>query len=619
MIHRTFASTATSSPQRSPLASLRKRSKLVRASSTLLLPLILLAATKCPAQEDPSPPPASQATEKKESIEARFLTHGRQLTFEGRRAGEGYFSASGKQMVFQSERLEANPFFQIYVLDFETGDVTPVSPGHGKTTCAWIHPDEQSVLFASTHDDPEAIAKQKAEIEIRESGKQRRYSWDYDENYELYSGKPGTEKYTRLTNARGYDAEGSWSPDGKLIAFASNRNAYSKPLNEEQKEKFERDPAWAMDLFVMNADGSNVRQLTEAPGYDGGPFFSPDGKRICWRRFAENGATAEIMTMNIDGSDKRPLTRMRAMSWAPFYHPSGDYLVFTTNKHGFANFELYLVAADGKSPPVRVTDTDGFDGLASFSPDGKKLTWTSNRNAQKQSQIYLADWNDGLARKMLGLVGDSKAISDARESGKRSAASSSAAFRDSDIARHVQYLCQKELGGRMTGSKGERMATNYVAAYFDYLGIVPAGDEGTWFQKFKFPDGSELGEGNLLDLTVGESKPKPETDSDWRPLSFSANTSIEPAEVVFAGYGIVANKTEKFAAYDSYDKLDVKGKWAMVFRFVPEEVDPELRQHLAFRGELRKKLLYARRLRVPASPRSASLTKSLRQCWETKT
>ena len=575
---------------------------LIPTSIRVLLVLIALTAisattigsvTKCLAQQSKADDSIKSGEANPKSIESKFLTGVRQLTFEGKRAGEGYYSATGKQMVFQSERLEANPFFQIYVLDFETGDVSPVSPGHGKTTCAWINPDEETVLFASTHDDPEAVAKQKAEIEMRESGTQRRYSWDYDETYELYAGKAGSKEYVRLTDAKGYDAEGSYSPDGKLIAFASNRNAYAEPMTEAEKKKFETDPAYMMELFIMNADGTDVRQLTDFPGYDGGPFFSPDGKKICWRRFAENGATAEIMTMDIDGSNQKTLTKMGVLSWAPFYHPSGDYLVFTTNKHGFGNFELYLVAADGKSPPVRVTDTEGFDGLASFSPDGKQLTWTSNRNAQKQSQIFLGDWNDTHARKMLGFDPDSAAIDEAAEIGLRSAKESSAAFRDSDIARHVQYLCRPELGGRMTGSRGERMATAYVAAYFDYLGLKPAGDEGTWFQKFAFPDGAKLGDGNKLSIKTTSESPKV-VDKDWRPLTFSGNTSVESSEVVFAGYGIVADKTDKFEAYDSYEGLDVKGKWAMVFRFVPEDVSPELRQHLSYRGELRKKLLYAR-------------------------
>ena len=161
---------------------------------------------------------------------------------------------------------------------------------------------------------PVVNQKQKQEIEFRESGQARRYSWDYDETYEIFEFDRQTKKYKPLTNALGYDAEGSYSPDGKLIAFASNRNGYTKPLNEHQKKMFETDPAYMMDIFIMNSDGTNVRQLTDVPGYDGGPFFSPDGKRICWRRFSESGLTAEIMTMNIDGSDQKQLTRMNALS-----------------------------------------------------------------------------------------------------------------------------------------------------------------------------------------------------------------------------------------------------------------------------------------------------------------
>ena len=148
--------------------------------------------------------------------ETLLLSATRQLTFEGRRAGEGYFSKDGSQLVFQSEREPGNPFFQIYLMDRETGDIQRVSPGRGKTTCAWIHPDGDKVLFASTHDDESAAEKQRSEIELRKSGKERRYTWDYDEHFEIYEFDRKTHKYRRLTDARGYDAEGSWSPDGKL-------------------------------------------------------------------------------------------------------------------------------------------------------------------------------------------------------------------------------------------------------------------------------------------------------------------------------------------------------------------------------------------------------------------
>ncbi|MFM7862673.1 MAG: peptidase M28, partial [Planctomycetaceae bacterium] len=276
-----------------------------------------------------------------------------------------------------------------------------ISPGTGKTTCAWIHPAGDRVLFASTQEDPDAKLEQQQEIEMRASGKERRYSWDYDLFYDIYEYDLAGKTYRPLTREKGYDAEGSWSPDGSLIAFASNRSAYEESLTAEQQKAFELDPAWANEIYVMNADGSNVRRLTTSPGYDGGPFFSPDGKRICWRRFAENGATAEVMTMNIDGSDQRQLTRLGAMSWAPYYHPSGQYLIFTTNRHGFANFELYLVDAESKHEPVRVTHTPGFDGLPVFSPDGARLAWTAGRTVSGQSQIFMAEWNHAKALELL--------------------------------------------------------------------------------------------------------------------------------------------------------------------------------------------------------------------------
>ena len=336
-----------------------------------------------------------------ESVEAEFITGVRQITFEGKRAGEGYFSADESLMVFQSERRSDNPFYQMYLLDFTTGDIENVSPGYGKTTCGWINPDNNRVLLASTHEDPQAREKQKTELEFRESGQSRRYSWDYDENYELYAYDRAAKTYTRLTSAKGYDAEGSYSPDGTQIVFASNRNAYSGEMNERQQKMFDVDPAYMMEIYIMNADGTNVRQLTDSPGYDGGPFFSPDGKKICWRRFSENGLRAEIMTMDIDGSKQRAITNMKKMSWAPYYHPSGEYLIFNTNEHGFKNFELYMVDAEGKSKPVRVTDTDDFDGLASFTSDGKRITWTSKRTPNHTSQVHLADWNHEAAMKAL--------------------------------------------------------------------------------------------------------------------------------------------------------------------------------------------------------------------------
>ncbi len=559
--------------------------------------------------------------------ENAFLTGTRQLTFEGARAGEGYFSRDGRYMVFQSERERSNPFYQIYFMDRETGDVERVSPGYGKTTCAWIHPDGDRVLFASTQQDPEAISKQRSELEFRASGQTRRYAWDYDPQFDLIEWNRTTGQYQNLTQALGYDAEGSYSPDGKLIAFSSNREAYDKPMSERERTLFERDPAVALDLYVMNADGSNVRRITDVFGYDGGPFFSPDGTRLCWRRFSEDGATAEIYSANIDGSDAKRLTSLSAMSWAPFYHPSGDYMIFATNLQGFGNFELYAVDSQGAHAPVRVTTTDGFDGLPVFTPDGTELTWTSTRTADKKSQIFIARWNDAAMRAALGLgaakaeldptmtksavlgqdlTASPQAIAEAANIARAAASASDNDFKASDIGRHVDYLCRPELGGRLTGTAGERLATAYVASYLSTLGIQPAGTQafpgdpveqqpssdelGNYFFPFPYTAGVELLSSNLLQS--GDSTWQ--LDEDWRPLVFSNSTSIEPTEIVFAGYGIVAPADSGQPDYDSYVHLDVENKWVLVLRQLPSDVTPERRQHLARFSSLRYKAMVAR-------------------------
>ena len=523
--------------------------------------------------------------------EAGLLTTIRQVTFAGRRAGEGYFSPDGSQLIFQSERTAGNPFFQIYRMNLPDGKTHRISPGTGKTTCAWFHPLQQKVLFASTHEDPDAQKKQQTEIERRASGKKRRYEWDFDEHYDLFEADVNGQNLHNLTGTKGYDAEGSWSPNGQLIVFSSNRHAYTEALSDEDQKRFAQDPSSQMDIYlmrVMPADGLGLRRLTTALGYDGGPFFSPDGKRIVWRRFSPDGTQAEVWTMRIDGTDKKQITRLDAMSWAPYFHPSGDYLIFTTNLHGFNNFELYIVDTQGRAAPARVTHTKGFDGLPVFAPDGKRLVWTSSRTADKKAQIFFADWNDAEARCLLGL--------EARAS-DQAAAESTSAIRTCELRRTVADLASEKMAGRLTGTEGERLATEYAAAIFERNGLEPAGDNGTFFQSFEFTAGVSLGPKNVL---IRQTDPNLEgqagyqVGTDWRPLTFSKIGAFDLAEVVFAGYGIVAPATDAYEKYDSFVHLDVTDKWVLVFRYLPEGIDAKHRQHLNRHASLRYKAMVAR-------------------------
>lgn len=558
----------------------------------LVFSIILLALGSVPllAEETGANDAATAA-----ASEAKLISGVRQVTFGGRRAGEGYFSADGQRMVFQSEREPGNPFYQIYLMDLANGDLNRISPGKGKTTCAWIHPDGDRVLYASTHHDANSEQLQKAELEARESGNQRRYAWDYDPEFELYEHDLRTGQNRRLTSARGYDAEASYSPDGKTILFASNRSAYERQLSEREQTLFNIDPASMIEIYRMNADGTEVTRLTNHLGYDGGPFFSPDGTQFCWRRFSEDGATAEIFTMPVAGGPEKQLTSLGAMSWAPFFHPCGKYLIFTTNRHGFSNFELYLVRADGEGEPVRVTFTEGFDGLPVFLPDGEQIAWTSTRSDAGRSQIFMAQWNHAEALRQLGLsdgTRDSDGDQD-RQAAVAAAEVTQPDFSPSDIMRHVDYLTRPELGGRLTGTEGERRATAYVAAYLESLGFEPAGIDGTFFQTFEFPAGAELGEGNELVVGDGSSLA---IDKDWRPLSFSGDGEFEAAPVVFAGYGLVAPAGNDVPEYDSYVHLDVKDKWVLVLRDLPQNIKPEVRQHLARYAAPRRKASVARDL-----------------------
>ncbi|OOP55552.1 MAG: peptidase M28 [Candidatus Brocadia carolinensis] len=554
-----------------------------------------------------------------EKGEEQFLSNVRQLTYQGKSAGEGYFSSDGKYLIFQSERDPENPFYQIYMMSLETGDTHRISPGTGKTTCSFFRPTSDDVLFASSHLDPDARAKQQAEIEFRTSGKKRRFTWDYDSHYDIFSTKRDGSALRRLTNALGYDAEGAYSPDGNKIVFCSLRDAYPvERLSPEDQKRMETNPGYFGEIYIMNSDGSDQKRLTTWEGYDGGPFFSPDGARIIWRHFNENGMLADIYTMKLDGSDRRRLTDFGSMSWAPYYHPSGEYIIFHSNKHGFTNCELFLVDTQGEKEPVRVTFTDRFDGLPVFSPDGKQLCWTSGRTSNGDSQLFMAAWNHEAAQEALKVTGKRSeaqtnqptplpsgkmkqgAVNEPvrKQSGedRNDVHQFSPEITSADLQAQVSYLASDGLEGRMTGTRGTQMAAHYLAGYFNEIGLKPLGDKGSYFQEFPFISGSKLiTDQNHFQLRKEGDEKKTitfEVEKDFLPLAFTANGEVD-GEVVFAGYGLSVPGNEA-NRYDSYAGIDVKDKIVLVLHHVPEKVD--MKRHLELSGyaSLRYKAMLAR-------------------------
>jgi len=319
-----------------------------------------------------------------EKEEAAHLKNIRQLTFDFARAGEGYFSLDGKTIIFQAEEKgTGNPFYQIFTMDLASGHTRRVSPGVGKTTCSYFAPDGKKIIFASSHLDPAAKTHYADELKLREedraTGRHRRYKWDFDPYMSIFEADSDGGNLKRLTDAYGYNAEGSFSPDGKQIVFCSNRTGEKN-----------------LELFIMDRDGKNVRQLTKTPGcYNGGPFFSPDGKKVIFRSDRKEKDRLQLYVINVDGTSERALTDdPNWVQWGPYWYKDSRHIIYAGADHSVAgrpNYDLYWMDIEtGKK--VRISYAPGADVLPVFSPDYKKLMWTSTRDGTKPSQLYLADF-----------------------------------------------------------------------------------------------------------------------------------------------------------------------------------------------------------------------------------
>ena len=321
------------------------------------------------------------------SIESKFLSNVRQVTDGFVKAGEGYFSPDQKSIIYQAVPKDYL-FYQIYTQPLAGGPSHRLSPGRGRTTCSYFSPDGKHIIYASSHLDPHLdqteAEERKKQADDAASGVRRRYDWPFDPYMDIFQADLDGSHLVQLTNAPGYDAEGAYSRDGKLIAFCSTRDG---------------DP----DLYVMNADGSNVRQLTNSPGYDGGPFISPDGRWVIFRSDRKQKDMLQIYCIGIDGKNEVALTDNVGVNWAPYWHPSEPYIIWTGADHSDPtkrpNYDLWLMkykvendhlAAAG--PVIRVTDHASADVLPVFSPDGKQLMWTSGRTADHSSQLWIGDF-----------------------------------------------------------------------------------------------------------------------------------------------------------------------------------------------------------------------------------
>jgi TolB protein len=352
------------------------------------------------------PPWALAADQQKDSVASarlteRHLANIRQLTV-GRQNAEAYFSFNGTKLIFQSTNdwmrdSSASPrkpagsglgCYQMYVMDVESETVRLVSTGKGATTCGYFFPGDSRVLYSSTHAaGPECPPKPKRD---------GAYRWALDD-YDVYAVNLDGQDIQRLTSSPGYDAEATISPDGKTVVWTSVKDG-------------------DLDLYAMNLDGTNVRRLTDDVGYDGGAFFSPDSKKIVYRaahptdlaevakykellaqRLVEPGQL-EIFVMNADGSDKKQVTTTGASNFSPYFHPDGTRIIFSSNietrgEGGRPSFHLYLVRDDGTGLE-RLTMEGHFNSFPMFSPDGKRLVWVSDRHAKGPGEfnVFLADW-----------------------------------------------------------------------------------------------------------------------------------------------------------------------------------------------------------------------------------
>ena len=533
--------------------------------------LLLLLTTCCPPKPGPKQvtlPTENVGAEQKElaTPEERHLKNVRQLTFGGDNA-EAYWAFGGDRLVLQTNK---KPYAcdQIETLDIKTGKSQLVSTGKGRTTCSYFLKGDKEIVYASTHEvsptcpTPPDMSKG--------------YLWGLFE-YDIYKANADGSNLRNLTpdTKTSYDAEATvCATDGSII-FTSTRSG-------------------DLELWRMDADGKNLKQLTSQPGYDGGAFFSADCSKIVWRSSRPTGKDLEeyktllaqnlvkptrmdLYVANADGTDARQVTYLPGASFAPFFFPNGKRILFSSNWKNprSAEFEIYAINADGTGLE-QITHSGGFDGFPMFSPDGKTLAFSSNRRdvvdgkyrvtgepaGEKDTNVFLADWVDGPA---------------APEPAETATAAR--------IRERIAFLSADAQEGRGVGTKGLETSLAKIEQELASLGVEP-GFNGQWRQPFDVTTAVSRGAGTVLAIDG-----KPVAAEDFTPIASSASGKVD-AQIVPVGYGLV----DEAAKLDDYKGKNVKGKIALVYRFTPAEVkgaklDPAIAARL---GDLRHKAFVAK-------------------------
>jgi TolB protein len=308
----------------------------------------------------------------------------RQLTFGGENA-EAYWAPDGKRIIFQSTR-DKLACDQIFVMNADGSNQHMVSTGKGRTTCGYFLPDNKHILYASTHEVGEACPPP--------ADRSKGYVWAVYPAYKIYLATDEGKILKTLAGAPGYNAEGT-------VNFKTGKIVYTSMQSGD------------LDLWTMNSDGSGKKQLTRTEGYDGGPVLSRDGKKLAWRAnhpstpearkryhdlLADNLTSPmkmELFVADADGKNVKQITSFGCASFAPTFTPDGKKILFSSNKHACdgRKFELYLINVDG-TDLEQVTNFGGFTAFPEFSPDGKQIVFASDKGAKSQYEfnIFTAEW-----------------------------------------------------------------------------------------------------------------------------------------------------------------------------------------------------------------------------------